>query len=442
MNAINNNAVDFSGTKFGHSLREKKQDRNIALLCLMGCIVYIGIGGIVYPQLPLTQLPLKEDVSYIDGMYFAVVTFTTVGYGDITMSSDSSKIFTIFFVLTGVFITLSILLNIVADHLFGLMKNTLKSPVIKTKLEREIIERISNRSIKVEGDNNNTNKEEEKEEDDDEENSIFYDVCRGLCMSSTWFLVIFLPAILIGVIEGWNALDIIYFAVVTATTVGYGDKAPQKQWTRLISIFYLPICILVMTKMIGTVADIYLKHKARASERKFIQSRRLSVVDIYRIDRHHGDGDGVVTYDEFLIFMLISMGKVQNEDMKLYKKLYDELDRDNDGKLTKNDLFDLAYGGQKKNESSSELTPAQKKDELSYELLPTRKTINLENYETNSKEEDFFFIKASRTSSNTTTSNNNVDEEIGGAAAGEDNITTKKDNKAQRDSADLYTHFL
>jgi pimeloyl-ACP methyl ester carboxylesterase len=43
-----------------------------------------------------------EDWSLIQSLYFSVVTLTTVGYGDLTPTSDYSRIFTIIYILIGV----------------------------------------------------------------------------------------------------------------------------------------------------------------------------------------------------------------------------------------------------------------------------------------------------------------------------------------------------
>lgn len=43
-----------------------------------------------------------EGWKYLDAIYFSASTITTVGYGDITPKTDVGKIFTIFYLFTGV----------------------------------------------------------------------------------------------------------------------------------------------------------------------------------------------------------------------------------------------------------------------------------------------------------------------------------------------------
>lgn len=45
---------------------------------------------------------IVEKLKWLDSFYFCVITLTTVGYGDIVPHTDPGKIFTIFYVLTGV----------------------------------------------------------------------------------------------------------------------------------------------------------------------------------------------------------------------------------------------------------------------------------------------------------------------------------------------------
>jgi hypothetical protein len=58
------------------------------------------IGMIVYHRL--------EGWSYLDALYFCVISLATVGYGDLTPTTDIAKLFTIVYVVNGVVILLSL----------------------------------------------------------------------------------------------------------------------------------------------------------------------------------------------------------------------------------------------------------------------------------------------------------------------------------------------
>jgi voltage-gated potassium channel len=43
-----------------------------------------------------------ESWSVVDSIYFTTITLTTIGYGDLTPSSDAAKIFTVVYSLVGI----------------------------------------------------------------------------------------------------------------------------------------------------------------------------------------------------------------------------------------------------------------------------------------------------------------------------------------------------
>lgn len=57
-------------------------------------VTLVLVGTVVYKFL--------EDWSWVDAIYFSVVAVTTVGFGDLTPSTDASKLFTVVYVLMGV----------------------------------------------------------------------------------------------------------------------------------------------------------------------------------------------------------------------------------------------------------------------------------------------------------------------------------------------------
>jgi voltage-gated potassium channel len=57
---------------------------------------------------------LVEGWSWVDSFYFTMVTLTTVGFGDLAPSSDISKLFTVFLIVSGVGFILAFL-NVLAS---------------------------------------------------------------------------------------------------------------------------------------------------------------------------------------------------------------------------------------------------------------------------------------------------------------------------------------
>ena len=54
----------------------------------------LGLGTVVYRIL--------EDWSWVDAFYFSSVTLTTVGFGDLSPTTTASKLFTVFYIFTGI----------------------------------------------------------------------------------------------------------------------------------------------------------------------------------------------------------------------------------------------------------------------------------------------------------------------------------------------------
>ena len=69
--------------------------------------VVLSIGTISYH--------LLEGWSWLDSLYFSVITLTTVGYGDFSPQTDGGKIFTIIYIISGIAIILSFI-NTIYNH--------------------------------------------------------------------------------------------------------------------------------------------------------------------------------------------------------------------------------------------------------------------------------------------------------------------------------------
>lgn len=61
---------------------------------VMAAITLITIGTVFYH--------FVEDFSWLDSLYFTVITLATIGYGDLAPKTDIGKLFTIFYVIVGI----------------------------------------------------------------------------------------------------------------------------------------------------------------------------------------------------------------------------------------------------------------------------------------------------------------------------------------------------
>jgi hypothetical protein len=61
---------------------------------LVGAASMVGVGTVVYHVL--------EGWSFLDSLYFSVVTLATVGYGDLTPTTVPAKLFTVGYITVGI----------------------------------------------------------------------------------------------------------------------------------------------------------------------------------------------------------------------------------------------------------------------------------------------------------------------------------------------------
>ena len=57
-------------------------------------VLVLATGTVVYHYV--------EDWSWVDSFYFSSVALTTVGFGDLTPTTDASKLFTVFYIFSGI----------------------------------------------------------------------------------------------------------------------------------------------------------------------------------------------------------------------------------------------------------------------------------------------------------------------------------------------------
>ena len=155
---------------------------------------------------------------------------------------------------------------------------------------------------------------------------------------------VFLPLLVVFAVGSWaeimndqggTAIDVLYYTVVTLTTVGYGDFSPDDQLMRGLATLLIPLSTFAMATLIGRFAEFQL-HKRDVRQQAKKWEKGFNKEDLLKMDE---DGDGQVSKREFVYFMLISSEKATKAYLDRLEALFDELDDDGSGYLDENDFI-------------------------------------------------------------------------------------------------------
>jgi hypothetical protein len=243
------------------------------------------------------------------------------GYGDLSPQTDGGRLFLVAFALYGIFI-LGFLAGMVGEKLVEM--HTLSVQIIEESSRNEV-----RRMFGV------AEKQVPEKQLPPKMGSAWSIVWRVFQLEFPLIVVILVIGAMYGcLIEGWTLIESIYYAVVTCSTVGYGDFSPQEPLARLCSVFALPMAVAVFCEVLGRIAGSYLDYKMEMQEEAFL-NRQLTKADLDNMDVNK---DGEVCWGEFLSFMLVAMQKVDENDVAQLREVFDRLDVTKTGFLDKNDL--------------------------------------------------------------------------------------------------------
>ena len=83
------------------------------------------------------------------------------------------------------------------------------------------------------------------------------------------------------IVEGWGLIDSLYFAVIAASTVGFGDYVPSTDLGKLFTIVYVLAGVGLLVMILGRIAtgmvDVHLEERADAEShrpRRRLRARR------------------------------------------------------------------------------------------------------------------------------------------------------------------------
>lgn len=298
--------------EIGHPSIPKPQFVSTSIIrqaCVL-LVLYLVMGVVIY-SLSRGNFSGTKTHPVVDALYFCIVTMCTIGYGDITPNSASTKLFSILFVLVG-FGFIDILLSGMVSYVLDLQENYLLNTV-KGRLEG------------------------------DSARSYIIDVKKGrmrIRMKVALALGVVILCIGIGVavmhyVEKLGWLDSFYLSVMSVTTVGYGDRAFNTFPGRIFASIWLLVSTLAVARAFLYLAEARVDKRHRRMA-KWVLGHDMTVSEFLAADI---DNNGFVSKSEYVIYKLKEMGKVSEKDIFQICNKFDRLDTGNCGKITLADLM-------------------------------------------------------------------------------------------------------
>jgi hypothetical protein len=256
-------------------------------------------------------------------LYFAVVTFTTVGYGDYVPTSDGSKLFTCLVALCGVsFIAVGV--GVIGQEVLKVQQKLLEKGKVAAQhaVNSQFTEETDEAGQKAMTHIN----EHLHTEPPHAVKVIFWAFVPVIT-------VIGIHAAVVGHVEKWSLVDAIYISTITGTSVGYGELHPKEPFSQWFSVVSIPVMVFCISYALGKVAQIPVQHEMTKLHKKML------TIEITEEDFDvMGNGDGDIDRTEFMVHMLKAMKKVDDALIDQLMDRFNRLDADGSGYISKDEL--------------------------------------------------------------------------------------------------------
>mmetsp|Transcript_39265 Transcript_39265/g.76662 ORF Transcript_39265/g.76662 Transcript_39265/m.76662 type:complete len:399 (+) Transcript_39265:256-1452(+) len=280
---------------------------------------------------------VSEHLSIEDSLYYIIVTITTVGYGDV-VPTESTKMFMIFYILFGVII-FGLALGLLGEYLVERQAEVMKN--MEQKSRKVLLNSFTNSGPAMEMDLSVRPSEREADLSlpTDHERSALYQSLVHFTLPIAVFVV--LGAAVIGHLEDWNLLDTVYWMVVTATTIGYGDESPKHHVSRWLCLLYIPAAVAMTAELFSKIAWHVIERNMHEGKQLDLLAR---LVNLEGFDQMDTDNDGQLSEFEYVSFMLTQMGYVEDTVLATLRAQFNQMDIDRGGSITKEELGAIASG--------------------------------------------------------------------------------------------------
>jgi potassium channel subfamily K len=284
----------------------------------------------------------SEGYGPVDSMYSLTQIITTVGYGDIVPKTKHQKIITAIIVLSS-----TLLMAGVVSHMIDVILDAQAEALVESLRAKE--EQIKSSQLTPSSQHKDANRRYLVEDT----SRLGKLKLQAVIHAGVFVSFIVVGTLFFGLFESCGCpednlgchpdpnkcedsggiersfVDTFYMAVVTLTTVGYGDIVPQTLIGRIVSAFYMLFGVGSTLNLVGTVTDL-LKEAFESDERLKVTKESFMAMDM--------DGDGNLDRHEFLRLQLVMLGLAQEGELNSIDLQFDLIDSSGDGFISREEF--------------------------------------------------------------------------------------------------------
>lgn len=296
----------------GHSKSARLLSPRVVMWDLLLVVTFYAVGALTFV--------VVEHWSLTSSVYFISSTVSTVGYGDLAPQTALGQLFCCVVILVGVtlvFTRIRKYIDTVHDFV--------------TKYEEKLFDLVGFGVINVD------RLPIYRYSPEDVHGMLHYP--RRYCMALMPVLLLLLLAFVYAkVFMGLSVVKAIYFTVVTCTTVGYGDFAPEDSFTRLFCCVFLLVLCIVVTNTGRDLLLISVRHKIRSGR----SQPDVEAMLLRKIRSAPNAASHAITESEYIVEALLNENLVDRQVLLAVRRQYHWVARGGDGcrsDITAHDIY-------------------------------------------------------------------------------------------------------
>jgi len=286
--------------------------------------MYFALGILAYGHL--------EGWNPLDAIYFLVATVTTVGYGDYSPATRPGRLLTCFYAPLGTVVVMS---GLVKPVQWVLTHTLARLTMLANWIERLVLTARRCEWHRIFASLLCCKSEWLRALDDDDRYASMATAATGDAIVASRkvrlgavgqyvhavlgpLLFLLIGSVVGYFVHGWDMVDSLYWAVVSTTTIGYGDLLPSSDQEKLFAAVFLPLATAALVSGVNYVTRATLRIN-------IIDTNYRLVADKLLVDAAEGNPDATLTREQFLLHVLEENGLLDDEISQAVNKQYDSM---------------------------------------------------------------------------------------------------------------------